>query len=159
MFSDLIRSDGVGTHLVENSIGIARQSSNDPRSDRIISSYAHAEIRKKESSHHCLRLNVQGRINDGGCKINEITDVDNDDLISKPDSWSVSNIIQLFRGLCNPEITETMIGNLMIFTSELESFLPLVDQHFYDINQAVNNGILARLISFKSITQPEIPDE
>lgn len=52
-----------------------------------------------------------------------------------------------------------MIDDLMIFTSELESLPPLVDNHFYDINPAENNGILARLISFKSITKPEIPDE
>ena len=44
--SDFIWTDAVGTHLVENSIGIARQTSNDPRWERIFTLFYHSEIRK-----------------------------------------------------------------------------------------------------------------
>lgn len=44
--SEFVRTDGVGTHLVENAIGIARQSSNDPRWHRIITAFSHANLKK-----------------------------------------------------------------------------------------------------------------
>ena len=42
-----LRTDALGTHLVENSIGIARQTSFDPRWERILATYCHAEERKE----------------------------------------------------------------------------------------------------------------
>ena len=41
---DFLRLDAIGTHLVENTIGIARMTSNDPRWSRILTTYGHAEI-------------------------------------------------------------------------------------------------------------------
>ena len=66
---DAIRMDSLGRHLVENAIGIARQDSNDPRWTRIHTSFAHAEMRKRFSRKHGLKIHYQGRVYDGGCKI------------------------------------------------------------------------------------------
>lgn len=65
--SDFIRTDAVGTHLVENSIGIARQTSNDPRWERILTLFYHSEIRKSIANKYSLKLHVQNRLNDSGC--------------------------------------------------------------------------------------------
>lgn len=47
MFGDeRLRLDALGTHLVENNIGIARQTSFDPIWERILTTYCHAEMRK-----------------------------------------------------------------------------------------------------------------
>ena len=69
--SDFVRTDGCGTHLVENQIGIARDNSNDPRWKRILAAFSHAILRKKLANKHGLTLYVPGRINDGGVKIDE----------------------------------------------------------------------------------------
>lgn len=69
--SDFVRTDGCGTHLVENQIGIARDNSNDPRWKRILAAFSHAILRKKLANKHGLTLYVPGRINDWGVKIDE----------------------------------------------------------------------------------------
>ena len=73
--SDALRMDSLGTHLVENAIGIARSTSSDHRCERILATYAHNELRKEFAAHLDLSLRVQGRLNYGGCKIDldEIT--------------------------------------------------------------------------------------
>lgn len=95
--SDFIRQDAVGTHLVENAIGIARQTSSDPRLKRILTSFSHSEIRKNIAKKHSLTLHVQNRLNDGGSKIDEKADAmnANKELITKPPNWSVPEISQL----------------------------------------------------------------
>lgn len=44
---DDLRMDSIGTHLVENSIGIARSASFDLRRTRILTSFSYIEFRKK----------------------------------------------------------------------------------------------------------------
>lgn len=44
--SNFVRMDGIGTHLVENNIGMARQTSSDLRWT-CITIFAHSELRKK----------------------------------------------------------------------------------------------------------------
>ena len=103
--SQFVRVDGVGTHLVENSIGIARQSANDPRWQRIITAFSHANIRKKIAKKYNIKLHVQGRINDGGAKVDEKSEAEkvSEDLISKPSDWSITRIIELFHAICVPK--------------------------------------------------------
>ena len=146
-----IRADSIGTHLIENAIGIARQTSNDPRWDRIVTTFSHAELRKKLANKYKLQLYVHGRINDGGCKIDEIEDASRkkSKLKSKPERWTIINIIQLMQGLCNPDVSCSFHGELDLFIKEIEELLPLMEEHECDVNDTANNGIIARLISFK----------
>ena len=149
--SQFVRVDGVGTHLVENSIGIARQSANDPRWQRIITAFSHANIRKKIAKKYNIKLHVQGRINDGGAKVDEKSEAEkvSEDLISKPSDWSITRIIELFHAICVPEMRDAFQGELQCFIVELKNLGPLFEMRDCDINPTANNGILARLISFK----------
>ena len=150
--SDFVRVDGIGTHLVENQIGIARQSSSDPRWQSIITSFAHAEMRKKIAHKYNISLYVPGRINDGGCKVDEISDSEKPpgELIEKPEHWGIQQIIQLFIGLCNPETSKEFEEECMKFIEELDSIGSLIDINERNINDAANNGIIARLILFSA---------
>lgn len=64
-----LRLDALGTHLVEKVIGIARQTSFDHRWERILVTYCHAELRKELAQKLGIKIHIQDRINQGGCKI------------------------------------------------------------------------------------------
>lgn len=66
-------------------------------------------IPKKIASKYGFHIHIQSRINDGGCKVDEIADFQSPPgtLITKPESWNVPEIIQLFAGLCNTETSFT----------------------------------------------------
>ena len=116
--------------MVENSIGIARATSSDPRYERIIQTYVHAEVRKEIAAKWGIVLYVQGRINDGGCKIDP--DYERDDgvnVISKPKEWRVDVLLEFFRGICNTETAPALTTELGTFTSELQSLVPALDTH------------------------------
>ena len=51
-----IRLDSIGTHLVENAIGIARSASFDPRWEKIIYTYSTSELRKQIAQDYNLTL-------------------------------------------------------------------------------------------------------
>ena len=144
---DNMRMDALGTHLVENSIGIARASSNDPRYERIIQTYTHAEVRKEIAAKLGICLYVPGRVNQGGCKVDPDYRCAGRSLKSKPSRWRVDGILQLLRGLCQPETAEFMSKKLKKFLSELAQLIPILDRHEYNINSAANCGIMARIIS------------
>ena len=105
-----LRLDAIGTHLVENAIGIARMTSSDPRWTRILTTYSHSELKKKLARKYCIHLHVHGRVNDGGCKIDQPSEEST--KISKPKDWSVPNAINFFRGLCNPKTSEELLDEL-----------------------------------------------
>lgn len=48
---------------------------------------------------------MQGRINDGGAKVDEksVAEKVSEDLISKPSDWSITRIIELFHAICIPK--------------------------------------------------------
>lgn len=148
IFSDFVRTDGLGTHLVENQIGVARQNGNDPRWQRILSAFAHACFRKKIAKKYDLTLHIPGRINDGGIKLNDKLNAEEDNLISKPENFSVTHILQLLHGICVEETSQAFHQDLNGFIDDLESLGPLVNVKISDVNPAANNGILARLLSF-----------
>ena len=150
--TDYVRIDGVGTHLVENNIGLARQTSSDPRWERIITTFAHTEIRKNIARNYGFKLHNQGRINDGGCKVDERMESQSPpgELISKPDSWTIVRIIQLFSGLCNSDVSNAFTQECNDFVDELEQMGSLIKLKKTNINETANSGIIARLISFKS---------
>lgn len=143
-----MRMDALGTHLVENSIGIARASSNDPRYERIIQTYTHSEVKKEIAAKLGISLYVHGRVNHGGCKVDPDHQCVGKSLKSKPDGWRVDSLLQLFRGMCQPETAEFVSDQRDRFLSELKELVPILDKHEYNTNRAANCGIMARIISF-----------
>ena len=143
---DQIRLDALGTHLVENSIGIARQDSNDPRWSRILTSFAHAEMRKRYSKKYKMRIHVQGRINDGGCKI---SNSQNDEKKEKPSDWRIEDFVQYLFGSCQDDLGEFCKEPLSKLIEQI-SQIGQLDIHDYSINEAANSLIMARIISFNS---------
>ena len=147
--SDSLRLDSIGTHLVENTIGLARSTSTDPRWSRILSTYAHSEIRKELAAELDLLLYVSGRINDGGCKLYR------DDvmpLVPKPEAWSIEMIITLTMCLMEPEIAPAMEDEAELFAKELEQIDCPIQLATNDPNEIANCGIMARIIGFKTKT-------
>ena len=145
--ADNIRLDALGTHLVENAIGIARSTSHDPRYERIVTCYAHNELRKKLGADLGVTLHVPGRVNSGGCKVDP--DYKSDcELIAKPSEWRVDDILQLFRGLTNSDTSPALELDAKEFVSELREISPQLDLREYKVNEAANSTIMARLIKF-----------
>ena len=142
------RMDSLGTHLVENAIGIARSTSADPRYERILSTFAHNELRKEIALENGLTIHVQGRLNQGGCKLDH--DCVEEARIQKPENWRVDTITALAQCMCNPEIAPAMTTEIEQFIKDLQSLTkdtPMKDQ---DVNPTANNGIMSRLLHFKS---------
>ena len=146
--SENIRLDSLGTHLVENSIGIARGTSNDPRYERIIQAYAHAELRKEIAGELGVRIYVSGRVNDGGCKVDPDHQMKREKLVSKPGGWRIDVLLDFWKCVCNDEIRPAFEQEISEFIRELERVAPVCDKHCYDVNESANSGIMARLIAF-----------
>ena len=139
---------------MQNTIGLARQTSNDPRFERILVTYSHCELRKKLAKKHELKLHIQGRVNQGGCKIDQHADAKRK-KISKPPSWNIPEIIQLLSILCFPETCDAFPEQLKMFIEQIHSLISITNIHYYDFNETANNGIFARLVLFKSDNQGE----
>ena len=147
--SENVRMDALGTHLVENCIGLARASSSDPRYERIVQTYTHAEVRKEIAARFGITLHVQGRLNHGGCKVDPDYQQTEKTLIAKPDNWKVDRLLMLMRGICQPETRPFMTDQLNLFVSDLHELVPAFDKHHYNVNEAANCAIMARIVSFK----------
>ena len=148
--SDSLRMDSLGTHLVENAIGITRSTSADPRCTRIISTYARNELRKEIAERLGLTLYVQGRLNAGGCKIDpdSVMQEMHEELISKPGDWNSPDIITLARALCCPDTCTAMETEAREFANELNVVATSDTVELSEPNAAANCGILARLFEF-----------
>ena len=152
-FSDEnIRMDSLGTHLVENVIGIARATSSDPRYERIVATYTNAEMRKRAAARLGLTIHIPGRINQGGCKVDpdyQRGPKEASQVVSKPDEWRVDDLLNLLHGVCLPDTCPGLQDEMNQFLGELESVADALDKHEYQVNDAANSGIMARLIAFK----------
>ena len=142
---DEMRMDALGTHLVENSIGLARQDSSDPRWERILTSFSHAEMRKRFAFQHGIKLYVQGRLNDGGCKL---PNAKSETLVRKNPEWRVENFIQCLFGCCRDDVRECCKDLLIEMIQEIKDIVGELDLHEYSCNDAANSSIMARIISF-----------
>ena len=69
-----LRLDALGTHLVEDAIGISRTVANSTKYDSICSAFATAELRKTIAEKYGITLHIPKRVNDGGTKIDTIAD-------------------------------------------------------------------------------------
>lgn len=118
--------DALGTHLVENA------------------------MRKRNAAHYGFKLHVQGRINDGGCKLPNPLD---DKLISKHPDWRVENFIQYFYGSCKDDLREVCEDSLVQMIEQIKKVVGELDLHEYSVNEAANSAIMARIISFNDKKQ------
>ena len=145
-----LRLDSLGTHLVENSIGIARSTSNgDTRYTRILAAYTNAELRKELATELGLRLHVPDRVNDGGCKLDPCIDPDaNSRRIGKPDGWRVDDIVQLAHAACSRNTGPAMEEDVREFAQDLDRLAPALDIRHYKISDTANSCIMARLIAY-----------
>ena len=148
-----IRMDSLGTHLVENTIGIARATSADPRYERIVETYTNAELKKRVAAKLGVTIHIPGRINQGGCKVDPDHQCGGRKLTKKPKLWRVDDLVNLLTSLCNPKTSSAMADDLKIFLQELDSIASAVDRHEYSVNSAANNGIMARLVHFHRSNQ------
>ena len=140
-----VRMDALGTHLVENRIGIARASSHDPRWARILSHCSASELRKRLATKHKLQLYVPHRINHGGAKVDTCLSLG----LQLP-NWDASDIVEMFANSLNSDIEEAIATEMMDFADELS---PVADRIVIPLhenpNKAANNGIMARNINFQ----------
>ena len=132
-------------------IGIARQESFDPRWESITSTYAHAELRKRIARTHGVVLRVFGRLTDAGCKVDEFSEAGNEcDLTPIPDGWIPERIVDLFFGLTQPPRSADYQLSAKEFRKTVEKVSKVTDRHQYNVNDAANSGIVARLVSFRA---------
>lgn len=149
--SSHLRLDSMGTHPVENSIGVARSGSHsDPRYERILSAYVHAEMKKEIAKKLGISLHVPGRLNDGGCKVHPEVELSHEtgQLVSKPEAWRVDDIVHLVRAACSKDTGPAMKDDVKEFAHELRELLPSLDVRHYKVGSTANSCIMARLISF-----------
>ena len=111
-----LRLDALGTHLVENSIGIARCVSNSSEYSRIVSAFANSEMRKTLAKKLGLTLHIPKRITDGGAKVCTI-----DTQAGRiPASWDPQAIAELMKKTCSSERQEKDVKEYKLFTAALE---------------------------------------
>ena len=91
-----LRLDAIGTHLLENTIGIARSVSNSTEYERILSAFANAQMRKEIAKKWQLTLYVSRRVNDGGVKIDTMSSTG----VNHSDEWDCRDIVSLFLERC-----------------------------------------------------------
>ena len=147
--ADNVRLDALGTHLVENAIGIARSTSHDPRYECILATYVHNELRKMFADDLGITIHIPGRVNSGGCKVDPDHQCKSEPL-SKPKGWRVDTILQLLRGLTNEEVAPALKDEALLFQSQLSEIAEQLDTHQYSVNEAANSTMMARLIKFTS---------
>ena len=135
------RLDAVGTHLVENAIGIARTVSNSCQFPRIVSAFANSELRKTLAREVGLTLYVSRRINDGGAKID--TGPGSPDAVSHPKRWDARDIPAMLREACRPEIKDSSQNELLEFEMELRDFTKAVNMRHMSKPSIVANCSIA----------------
>ena len=138
------RLDAIGTHIVENMIGIARSVSNSPKYDAIISAFAKGETRKELATDLGLNIYIPRRINAGGTKIDSRLDFG----ISHPSDWCAEDIssmlIESARNFVDDESND-----LVMFRRELRNFTDQIQ--LYEMtqpNSTANASIVARNMQF-----------
>ena len=141
---DHVRMDAIGTHLVENAIGIARSTSFDPRWCRILVTYACAELRKQIARKYGLTLYVHNRVNAGGCKLGS-----SPGNVKKPEEWRLEDILTMMYGCCFDEWLEAYTPFLCDFIDKLEELASVTRVKRVNSSEVANSQILSRLLAFK----------
>ena len=144
---NVVRLDAMGTHLVENAIGVARSTANSTRYAAIISAFATAEIRKELARKYKIPLHIPRRINDGGAKVNTLAD----DGVQHPEQWDANDISSMFVELCNHDLMKSARMDLQEFLVSLKQFVASLDiTELPGISEVSNALIIQRNYKFKS---------
>ena len=140
------RLDAIGTHIVENMIGIARSVSNSPKYDAIISAFAKGETRKEIATDLGLNIYIPRRVNAEGTKIDSRFDVG----IGRPSDWCPEDICSMLIEAARNFVDDESNG-LVNFRRELRHFTDQIQ--LYEMNQpnsTANTSIVARNMQFCS---------
>ena len=142
-----LRLDAIGTHIVENSIGIARSVANSTKYTNILSAFAHAELRKEIARTYNIKLRVPRRVNDGGAKVDTLSE----DGIEQPETWDAFDIVSNFVEACNKDLMEPARADLQEFLVQLKDFTnSLKIAELSDTSEVANALIVQRNYNFKS---------
>ena len=144
---DNLRSDALGTHIVECKIGQGRSGA-DTRWQRILSNFAHASLRTVLQEVDGIHISVQGRLKTAGCNIDTKGD------------WVIPNFNQeLFAKVMFHSVTaagraakdfEKHWKQTMLNLAALESVLAERKKEIGKLwlpNPAANSAIMARLLN------------
>lgn len=142
-----LRLDAIGTHIVENSIGIARSVANSTKYTNILSAFAHAELRKEIARTYNIKLRVPRRVNDGGAKVDTLSE----DGIEQPETWDAFDIVSSFVEACDKDLMEPARADLQEFLVQLKDFTnSLKITELADTSEVANALIVQRNYNFKS---------
>ena len=149
---DTVRLDAVGTHLVENNIGIARSLSNSTKFSNIVSAFAKTELRKDVARKYGMKLYVHKRINDGGAKVNTL----DKEGLEFPGEFHSNDIISSFFEFFDPAVGKCARKEVKKFCRVLREFLGyLTIQQLSDTSEVANALIVQRNYRFKSTNAQE----
>ena len=147
-----VRLDAVGTHLVENAIGIARSISNSTKYESICSAFAIAELRKEIAKNYDIKLHILKRIDDGGSKIDTLCD----EGLKHPEWWDAHDLVATCVEICSYDTRETCEAELLKFTQDLSDVLGRLQvQELRETSEVANSLILQRSYKFKAVTDVE----
>lgn len=132
-----LRLDSIGTHLLENSIGIGRSVSNSTEYSRIVWAFANCEMRKKLAGDYGLSLYVSRRVNDGGAKIDTSSAVG----LSHP-GWDARDVISLLHEACITSIRDSSKAERDSFCKQLHEFASQLCIHQLSTPSAVANSLI-----------------
>ena len=148
-----LRLDALGTHLVENAIGVSRSIANSTKYETISSAFATAELRKEISRKYDITLYLPKRVNDGGAKINTLGDG-----IEHPEDWDANDIVSRLAEACDLDLLPSCEDEVSDFAHDLREFLSLMDRReLFETSEVANALIVQRNYKFKS--EPEKEDE
>ena len=141
-----VRLDAVGTHLVENAIGIARSISNSTKYESICSAFATAELRKEIAKKYDITLHIPKRINDGGSKIDTLCE----EGLKHPEWWDAYDIVATCVEICSYDTRQACEAEFSKFTQELSDFLGRLEvQELRETSEVANALIVQRNYKFK----------
>lgn len=141
-----LRLDSLGTHLVENTIGVARSTANSTRFELILSAFASAELRKELAKKYGIKLRVSKRVNDGGAKVDTLAD----EGVSHPECWDPHDIVSMFIEACDHELMAIARTELAQFLDPLKEFIKGIDvSELPETSEVANALIIERTYKFK----------
>ena len=142
---NILRLSAIGTHVVENMIGIARSVSNSPKYESIVSAFANCESRKDLAYNLGMKIHVQRRLNDGGIKADSLSD----EGLSFPEHWDTHDIVAMMKESASGFADHSTNG-LDVFTYEFRVFVDQLDMYtIKQPNSAANALIVERNRKFR----------
>ena len=142
-----LRLAALGTHTIENAIGIARSISNSTKYESICSAFATAELRKQLAEKHGIRLHIPKRVNDGGAKIDTLSGHG----IELPETWDPRDIASTFVECCREATRQAAEEEMVQFAAELSLIrLKLDVKELCETSEVANALIVQRNYKFKS---------